>query len=107
MTDIEKMEALADELMAVARNFIAENRGESMGALSKMVIFANGVFISSVVEAFVDPIPDEDTKEAVRQSMFDMLSNVVSSHAMELDDEDDEEAETSRIITLNSGIVTH
>ncbi len=104
MTEEEKMEALADDLMEVARNFIAENRGESMGSLSKMVIFANGAFISSVVEAFVEPIPDEDTKEAVRQSMFDMLSNVVSSHA---EDQDGEDAETSRIITINRDIVTH
>lgn len=105
MTDQEKMEALADELMAVARNFIAENRGEGMGSLSKMVIFANAVFLGSVVDAFVDPIPDEATKETVRQSMFTMHSDVASSYAEEQDD--GEEEETSRIITLNSGIVTH
>ena len=104
MTDQEKMEALADEIMTVVRNFIAENRGESMGSLSKMVIFANAVFLGSVVEAFVDPIPDEDTKKTVRQSMFAMHSDVASTYAEE---QDDEEAETSRIITLNSGIVTH
>ena len=104
MSDQEKMEALADELMAVARNFITENRGEGMGSLSKMVVFANAVFLGSVVDAFVGSIPDEATKETVRQSMFTMHSDVASTYAEE---QDGEETETSRIITLNSGIVTH
>lgn len=92
---------LAEKFMAIAREYTEANSQESAGDLSKTLLYANGVFLGSLIESFTEQIPEESVKEIIRDNMIQAVTGVIESY-FDLDT-----TEPSRIITLNRDIVTH